>query len=432
MTEPASPEPRCTPPLPTWPALAAGQAVWTGHQPRFWHPGILAKYRAADTALAAAGDTTTPLHHVVVDQDVQDPLAIDLPVLQGDVLSAARVRLGPVRPQVPTGAQPPATINLPPLPRGTDPRAAAGLHRIAAALQAHTQQPTLALQTTHALHDLLAPQLQRPLCAHQASAFAQQPWFYDETHSLLHDAQRCVGHYNRAVAQHPRAGITALQREPFRVELPLWHLPWNAPRQRVYADLADTQPLLTVEDGQPITDPTRLAPRALLMTAWLRRPGGVTPACGLFVHGTGGGQYDRITDAWWHAWRGEALAPVAVATADQRLSFDAPVHHATDVHRAVWHAHHLPHNPERILSLTGPLAADLIAEKAGLLEHMHDDRDRKRRRAAFHRIHAINAQLLALQPDALHDAHAQVARTRQGVANATLAHRRDWPFVFFN
>ena len=276
---------------------------------------------------------------------------------------------------------------------------------------------------THALHDLLAAHLTRPLVAHRATALARAPWFAEEIHRLLHDAERCVAHYNRAAARDRSAGIAPLQREPFRVELPLWHLTQNAPRQRVYADLADTAPLLTVEDGTAIRNTSDLAPRALLMTAWLRRQ----PGCGLFIHGTGGGRYDTITDAWWAAWRNEPLAPIAVATADQRLAFDAPVNDGADVARAVWHAHHLPHNPDRVLGLDGPL----VDEKAALLRTMYDDRDPARRRAAFHRIHAINAALVAQHPQALDDARARLRRTRRGVTNATIAHRRDWPFPYF-
>ncbi len=443
MTESTSPETdvtastdryRCTPAIPKWPALAAGRAVWTGHQPRFWHPGILAKYLAADQALTAAGDRDTPLHHLVVDQDVQNPLALDVPTLQADALGFGRVRLGPVRVDVPTGRQPAVAAALPPLPPGTDPRAARGLQLITHALQRHADQPTLAWQVTHALHELLTPHLGRKLRAHPATDFAQAPWFNDEIDRLLHDAERCVAFYNHAVAQHPDAGIAPLRREPFRVELPLWHLSWNAPRQRVYADLADTRPLLTVEDGTPISDAQQLAPRALMMTAWLRRPGGIHPECGLFVHGTGGGRYERITDAWWTTWRGESLTPIAVATADQRLRFDAPVHTSTDHQRAVWFAHHLPHNPEGALALHPP-AADtraqaLIQEKNALLASMHQDRHKPRRRKAFHRIKQINKTLCAQAPQALQNAQAHVDRTRQGLVNATVAGRRNWPFVY--
>ena len=422
-----------SPPTSDWPALAAGRPIWTGHQPRFWHPGILAKYVAADQAMTQAGDASTPLNHIVVDQDVQDPLSLDVPVQRGDALTVSTIKLGPTRLDVPTGRQPSVAIpepNRPDLPDGTDPRAAAGVQQIVSALRTHADQPTLARQVTRALHDLLAPHLTRPLASHFATDLQSRDDFKQITHHLLHDAQRAVHHYNRAAARDPGAGIAPLHRDPHLVELPLWHIPWNAPRQRVYADLADTIPLLTLEDGTPLDDRADLAPRALLMTALLRsrRGADAEPACGLFVHGTGGGRYDTITERWWAAWQNQPLAPIAVATADRRLSFDAPVGTPHDHRRAVWRAHHLPHNPDRVLGLSGPL----VDEKQHLLAHMHDDRDKPRRRAAFQRLHDINAELRQQHPQAIEEARAAVRRARQGVSNATIAQRRDWPFVFFD
>ncbi len=406
--------------------------MWTGHQPRFWHAGILAKYQAADAAMTAAGDTTTALHHLVVDQDVQDPLVIDAPVLRADTLTVTSVRLGATRVDVPTGCQPALAIAEPSLPQGIDTRAAQGIRRITQALRSAQNATTLAQQVTGALTALLTPYLSRPLTAHYATDFQHAPWFAAECHRLLHDAKSCVTAYNRAVARDPGAGIAPLQHEPFRCELPLWALTHNAPRQRVYADLADTQPLFTTESGTPLAPGTSLAPRALLLTAWQRQ----NPNCGLFVHGTGGGRYDRITETWWATWRQKSLAPIAVATADARLHFDVPVHTPRDVTRAIWHAHHLPHNLDRELNLTSPL----VQEKHTLLAMLnntqaprdtpHKRQLKKERRAAFHRIHAINAELCKQNKNAIQASLSNVTRTRQGVTNATHAHRRDWPFVF--
>ena len=37
-------------------------------------------------------------------------------------------------------------------------------------------------------------------------------------------------------------------------------------------------------------------------------------ACDLFVHGTGGGIYDTITEAWFREWLGVELAPTIAVT----------------------------------------------------------------------------------------------------------------------
>ena len=435
------------PPLRDWPRLAGDKPIVTGHQPWLWHPGILAKYLAADAAMAAAGlASDVSLRHVVVDQDVQDATRLALPARDGDRLSVHHTRLGPGRVDIPTGCQPAVQLELDNVPDAvavdvtplrevlseapnsrdaTRPRGSAAPHNT----PADHDQPPLADRLTALLHALMQPLLGRPAEAFYATRFDAEPWFADELGRLLHDAPSCVNHYNRAVATVGRgAGVAPLSAEPYRVELPLWKLGWMRPRERVYADLADSTPLFTTADGQPFNpdDPAViLAPRALLMTAWIRR----RPDVGLFVHGTGGWRYDRITEAWWQAWRQEPLAPMALATADAYLEFDVPVNGRDAVTRAVWRAHHRPHNLDRLPGLDGPLAS----EKDILLRHMDDDRDKPRRRTAFRRVHAINEALAATPPGlaALADAEADLVRARLGLHNAAVAARRDWAFPLY-
>src|SRR6185295_16354495 len=101
------------------------------------------------------------------------------------------------------------------------------------------------------------------------------------------DRAACTLAYNRAVARHPSAHVRPLIEEPGRTELPLWRMPDQQGRPRLPVFASDL----------PGLDPSRLAPRALLMTALVR-----LEACYLFIHGTGGGQYDRITEAWLSGW----------------------------------------------------------------------------------------------------------------------------------
>ena len=436
------------PPLGDWPRLAGGKPIVTGHQPWLWHPGILAKYLAADAAMVgfALGDGT-PLRHVVVDQDVQDATRLALPVRDGEALRVHHTRLGPARVDVPTGCQPAVGLSLDNLPDGVAADVSAintslsrsGRHEVPRVGDAENQRgalraaryaegTTLAAQITAVLHDLMQPLINRPTEAFYATRFDREPWFAEEVGRLLHDAAACVKHYNDAARADPGAGISLLSVEPYRVELPLWKLAWMRPRERVFADLADSTPLFTTADGEPFNpedDDVTLAPRALLMTAWIRRQ----PDVGLFVHGTGGWRYDRITEAWWQAWRGETLCPMAVATADLTLDFDVPINGRDAVTRAVWQAHHRPHNLDRYLpaEVAGPSAH----EKRRLLEHMDDDRDKRRRRATFRRIHAINAELAARHPGALLDAEADLRRARVGLHNAAVAAKRDWCFALY-
>ncbi len=413
------------PPIHQWPTPTAQRPIWTGHQLSLFHPGIVAKYLAAEAVSSRAMPDAPAFCNVVVDQDVYDPLTLTLPRRDAedrDRLSTQRYPIGRVYADIPVGMQPAIAVGeiasrLASFPAGVD------LNRDAVhdAFEGTDAQPTLAAQMDQAVRRLL------PSFAAAAPPTFATTMLADEieiVEQLRGDAPRCAKLYNQAVALFPGAGMTRMSVEPDRVEVPLWSLRWMKPRQRVYVDMADSSPIFVAEDGEPLGDEATLAPRALLMTALLRRP----DRCSLFIHGTGGWNYDRITEQWWHNWQGQTLAPMALATADVHLDFPGvPVNSPADVERAVWRAHHLPYNLEREFELTTPLAR----EKRGLLAHMHDDRDKQRRRAAYERIHQINRDLAAQHPEAIAKATLAVERAKTGVANAEIAGQRDWSFLLY-
>ncbi|MEM1109121.1 MAG: hypothetical protein AAGH99_10595 [Planctomycetota bacterium] len=422
---------RLEPPIDQWPTPTADRPVWTGHQLSLFHPGIVAKYLAAE---AKSKWACVGYHNVVVDQDVYNPLSLTLPhrdPRRPRGLFTKVFTLGPIAADVPIGMQPPVTpavveTNL----RNFPSDAGAAAQAVRQAFSGTEQAPSLAAQM-----DTVVRRLLPSFAAAEPATFASA-MLTDESElidQLLRDAPRCAKLYNAAVREFRGAGMKPMSVEPDRVEVPLWALRWMKPRQRVFVDLADSTPIFITEDGEPLPpeappppegDGVTLAPRALLMTALLRRP----DRCGLFIHGTGGWSYDRITEQWWQQWRGGTLAPMALVTADVTLDFgDVPVNTPADVERAVWRAHHLPHNLDRELGLDHPS----IREKRELLQHMHDDRDKRRRRAAFDRIHRINRELADEHGQALAEAQQAVETARLGVANARLARKRDWPFLLY-
>ncbi|MEM7624568.1 MAG: hypothetical protein AAF333_02950 [Planctomycetota bacterium] len=420
------------PPLSDWPTPHARRPIWTGHQVSLFHPGIAAKYLAAAAVSARAG---VPMMQVAVDQDVYDPLSLAVPVRDGDRLGVVKVSLGPVLAEVPVGMQPPVRSSAVAKALGDWPGGAVVVpdrQRVVAAFaEAEKEAETLGQQMDGVLLRLLNARLAGAYVPSVMASglLAREDALLD---TLLNDAAACARAYNQAVDASPSAGVARLSVEPDRIEVPVWALSWKGPRRRVYVDVADSQPIWITEDGEPITpaagnspasNGVTLAPRALLMTALLRRPA----RCSLFVHGTGGGGYDRITERWWGTWRQENLAPMAVVTADVNLDFDAPVNDTAALRRAVWKAHHLPHNLDRELGLDDSPAR----EKRELLKHMDDDRDKKRRRAAFELIHRINADLAAAYPQVLAAARHELSAARHGVENAKIARRRDWSFLLY-
>ena len=129
---------------------------------------------------------------------------------------------------------------------------------------------------------------------------------------MVRDPVTCADSYNQAVSLVPGAGVASLRVDSDRVELPLWWLRWDRPRQRVFAirdrqekQGADRWQFATTDgpielgrlgdravaaERQGERSPTP-APRALLLTGLVRQY-----FADWFVHGTGGGNYDRITE----------------------------------------------------------------------------------------------------------------------------------------
>lgn len=413
---PHLPRVRIEPALDRW--RPTSQVIATGHQAWLWHPGILAKDIAGRVAADRIGGS---LLHLVVDQDAHEALHLALPVREGDALSRQVIRLGPQRVDVPTGWQPAANAaavvdRLRELRRED-------LGALIEAWEEESAKPqaaSLGRQLGRVLASLMRPWTGELELWHTSDMLRERA-FAEVVAALRDDPLRSGRIYNRAVAEHRAAGITPLMIGRELVEVPLWALAWEQPRRRVFVDVADRQHRFVFEDGTPVdAEAFDLAPRALLLTAMMR-----SRWCGLFIHGTGGYLYDRITEQWWRQWRGEPLAPMALATADLHLSFDAPVANAAEHRRAVWYRHHAPHNIDRILGAPDPRKTDLLA-------HMDDDRDRRRRRASFDAIHRINAELAREHPEVPEQAAARLRTAEVGLANAAIAARRDWCFALYS
>ena len=402
------------------------RVIATGHQAWLWHPGILAK----DLALTgAARRLAAAAIHVVVDQDVLDALSLALPVCRDQHLDVFRVILAEHDAKVPTGCQAPVDAGavVRALTGARDQWGKALLADIEPVIQAYDHTPpcaTLAEQTTAVLAHLMLPYT-GPVLWLQASRLERLTGFRQLVDQMLNDAHQCASCYNRAVAEHPEARIAPLKVAPDRVEMPLWVLTWQQPRRRVFADVSGAKPALVAPDGRPIDAGRgeRLAPKALMLTAVMR-----SLCCDWFIHGRGGHVYDRATEHWWSQWAQQPLAPTALASADLPLSFDVPLSDQRALSAAVWWNHHLPHNVDRALQLSGRH----VEQKRQLLDHMNDDRDRPRRAAAYAQIHTINRELVDQHPQALRDAGRRLERARIGLANRAVGMKRDWCFGIYD
>lgn len=412
--------------------------IMTGHQAQFWHPGILAKYLAAD---AFARRTDSQVAWLVVDQDINDAATIRLPVRDSATNSLHaktwRSSAATASEEVPTGRRrgsPPTTL---PELGATESFAAAciapGLDQIRAALAARGGEPSAAAQIAMANADLLATRLNLHGQTVLSLAISSTTAFAELIDRIRRDPNVCIETYNRAVAAHPRERIQPLRmhsadnRGP---ELPLWHTPpgFNASRRRVH-----------VEDLKNIPA-HELAPRALLMTGLLRALG-----CDLFIHGTGGGGangpdqsapaahegYDRITDDWFRDWLGWTLAPVAVATATLHLpiAYQGPT--ADDLRRATWLAHAAEHEPALVGGPSEKRTRFVSAIREAKRVRRATPQSSNSPRAMYKQMHAWLADQRAAHTHQLTELKAQASTAAERLTDAQIAHDRTWAWPLY-
>ncbi len=383
-----------------------GPIVMTGHQASWWHPGILAKFFAC----AAIADCAA-MHAawIVPDQDEQAFDTIEAPVRRSGSLARESVRLIPTPPaSAPVASLPAFDIAAPrlvgePACDSIEP----GLCRFADAVSRHREASNAARQIAGALADLMSPRVRRAPTVF-ATAFHKTTYFRELVARLGADADRATAIYNKAVSSEPHAHVAPLRRDDRqgRYELPLWRIPPNGPRRAVWSDeIADVPH-------------AELAPKALLMTGFLRA------ACAdLFIHGTGGGIYDRITETWLRNWLGIELAPVLVVSATLTLPIGAETPDAATVAHSRWRAHHARHHPRELGR------DDLQQRRDALVETIRRARDAAGDPAdEFRALHDLLDEYRRDERDRLAALRREAATLAGRLGEREIAQDRTWPF----
>ncbi|MDP6601265.1 MAG: hypothetical protein QGH76_03095 [Phycisphaerales bacterium] len=260
--------------------------IVTGHQPVFFHPGILARFAAArHEADAQRGD----LVFLVVDHHSDSPQNIEVPVLVDGELEVRTVSLGVLDAARAMRDQTRVEVAHPTFATGI-PFVDAGIAAIATSLKAATGD-TASEQFTSAVQDLVAPWA---TIDHQCTSthLLRTSFGRAVVDAMRRDPAACRDAYNAAIEAHPHRGVAPLEGD----ELPLWHGPCNEAVRETLEDWTD------------------LRPRAILLTLLAR-----AVFADEFVHGTGGSRYDDVMEEWCSRWLQVPLAPSAKATATIRL-----------------------------------------------------------------------------------------------------------------
>lgn len=374
--------------------------IMSGHQPVVWHAGILAKL-IASSEIAQSDHARSAW--IIADMDEVDPTTVRVPHGSGPTASARSVRVlegDPPGPGIPTAAL---------APREPAPGDAA-LPGLADGLTAHADEATLALQVGHAVVDLACERfaIERPVVFACSDLVRTHAWRI-MLEAMRVDPAGCVRAYNTAADAHPEARVRTLETHGGRIELPLWRVRPNLPRLAVFAEDLGSIP------------PDQLRPRALTMTAIVR-----AALCDLFVHGTGGGLYDRVTEDWFAGWSGApdwTLAPTAVATADAYADLGIDAADLPDAAHARWKAHHARHDPAMLGDEpAAKTKKDLLARIEAMKARAEDPAP------AFRDLHDLLDAIRTRHADRLAKIDADAARAERLAGVRALATDRTWPW----
>jgi len=373
-----------------------------GHQAGAWHMGILAKQAAVAHDAPPSASV-----HAIVDHDANDDATtVRAPILTDGLVDGLVVRWGPAV----AGA---ATAWMPAVkrPTGRDrlddatwalPWIGERLRAWFDALEQHAAAPSVAVQAALANQRVLATMGARP-CAVTIMTSSLMTTAAGQVvlELMLKDPGACAATFNAALAHAPRAATPLIERGA-QSELPLWLMGKGGLRRRATAS--------GVREAQAKGEP--ILPRAFVASGVLRL------LLSRFVHGVGGGTYERAGDAWWAGWIGVRPGPYSIATATHLLPLQfAPVP-SVDLFRRAWT------NPE-LLDATGRALED----RRSLLAAMdREPRGSAARRAAFHAMRefvALQRSRHALELDDLRH-HAPARPQRRAAA---LAADRTWPAI---
>ncbi len=401
--------------------------VATGHQASWWHAGILAKYFATQSfANAIRADAIVEL---TVDQDANDPSTVQYPDTDTDeIYHNNSCHLYPhAKKGIPLALQSASSV----LPDASAPEIVQSISNALndaylGATQNRAQQITSANAILrHISYDNLPCNTMRSIDKDDLSQtsrlalFATQLTQTDLWKSLLQyivqDPIQAVQTYNRAVSLYPDAGMQTLRlgtNQSDDIELPLWAVSQSS-QLRQPATLQD----LTSNDPEIM-----LWPRAILMTAMMR-----LAVCDLFVHGLGGGVYDKVAEQWFQDWLGVMLSPMTVVSATMLLDLELAPTTSEQAAHARWWVHHFKSNLDRYI----PDAASYGATKLMLLNTIANaPRKSAKRATAYHKLRALQDTLVHKYRSEIADISIKAHIAAIAVQSNQVLSDRTWAFPF--
>ncbi len=246
--------------------------IVVGHQPEFFHPGILAKFVAASQI---AKQIDGSLVHLVVDHHIGNSGVIEVPDETGRYLSTKQLVVAKVDTHIAMKDQ---------------PRVLPSHDNIFSKALANATGDNAAMQFANATGNLMKPWAQIDFCI-AGTLLLNTELGEALTEEMRMNPAPCITAYNNAVSRFQKCDISILDKN----ELPLWN--------------GKTNDIVTSKFDD-------LRPRALLLTLLARVLLG-----DLFVHGTGGYTYDKVMECWLSEWLHIKPCAMTMATATVMLPF---------------------------------------------------------------------------------------------------------------
>ncbi|MBE0475511.1 MAG: hypothetical protein IBX62_00180 [Coriobacteriia bacterium] len=429
--------------------------VATGHQPEFYHPGVWIKVfllqRLADETGAAALD-------MVVDSDAFDALGVTAPVVRGKVERRREHLAVGGRDVCYACAGPPSAEEL-------EAFCSAGLRMLStlpnwavarhfgdfcdALRESLPGAVNLAELVTFARRRYEAQAgtdyLELPVTAQSATA----PFLRFVAH-VATEAERFATGYNAELASFRAATKSRSEAQPFPdlqigggfVELPLWHLEGGR-RDAVRVRVGEETELLA-DGGVLARLPSRpggdalarvsgvLAPKAAALTMFTRMF-----VADVFVHGVGGGRYDRVTDGVIRRFFGVDPPRYTVASMTMYLPLGGHIVGEGEVAAAEQRLRRLRHNPDQLLGEAEFESAEerrtaeaLAEEKRALVESIRaPGADKKTLGGRIREVNEELAAMLAPMAEELRAERDRLAAMREATEVVT---DRTYPFCFWS
>jgi hypothetical protein len=429
--------------------------VVTGHQPEIYHPGVWVKDFLLQRIAEETGATGIDL---VVDSDGFETLGVRSPCLRPEVgVCASYLAVGttdscfacsPVPPVSDIecfrqgGSEQLSTLPSPSIGRHFE-RFCALLAESASDARDLAELVTFARRRYEA--EAGTDYLELPV-----TSMADSMSFARFVAHIARDARRFADVYNRSLAEYRTRTGTRTAAQPFPdlrsdgdlVELPLWHLGGGRTTVWVRAGarpeiVVGGETLVSLDSCDSAAEAIarsslRPAPKALLLTLFAR-----VLVADLFIHGIGGGKYDRVTDDVIRQFFRVEPPPFVVASLTMYLPLGAPVVEESDLEAASAAIHRLTHNPDTVLdSVEFDSAAErhrataLAAEKASLVAAITvAGADRK---SLGTRIRAVNEELAGMLETYRRQLTDELDRLSQLHEAVGILTDRTYPFCFWS